>query len=183
MAVEIEAKMRVDDLAAVRERLRNAGARRTGEVVEENIFFDAPDHALRSAGSGLRLRRNRDVTSGKDHFVLTFKGPRQASELKVREEIETAIRSRDAMIAILARLGYRQELSFEKRRETWELSGCHVELDELPQIGRFVEIEGPDEATVIRVRESLGLGDAQLIKEPYVAMVARQRGHNATSAS
>ena len=36
---------------------------------------------------------------------------------------------------VLQALGYRLELSFEKRRETWKTSGCTVELDELPILG------------------------------------------------
>src|SRR5439155_26546781 len=114
-------------------------------------------HSLRPGGNGLRLRRNRDESTGEDTYVITFKGPVAAGDLKVREEIELTVDSRRNTIDLLARLGYRVELSFEKRRETWTLDGCKVELDELPQIGRFCEVEGPDEATVNRVRETLDL--------------------------
>ena len=176
MALEIEAKMRVDDFAAVRDALGRAGAHRVGEVVEENIFFDTPDHALRAGGNGLRLRRNRDTSTGRDTYVITFKGPVAAGELKVREEIEVTVDARQQAIDLLDRLGYRMQLSFEKHRETWKLGGCKVELDELPQIGRFVEIEGPDEATVNRVRQSLGLGSHPLIKDSYASIVAKRRG-------
>src|SRR4051794_33837642 len=138
MALEIEAKMRVDDFAPVRDALAKAGARRAGEVVEENIFFDTRDHALRAGGNGLRLRRNRDTSTGEDRYVITFKGPVAAGELKVREEIEVTVDDRQNAIDLLERLGYQMQLSFEKRRETWKLEGCTVELDELAQIGRFV---------------------------------------------
>ena len=62
MGIEIEAKMRVDDFATVRAALSGAGARRVGEVVEENIFFDTPARSLLSAKSGLRLRIDSDVS-------------------------------------------------------------------------------------------------------------------------
>jgi adenylate cyclase class 2 len=175
MPVEIEAKMRVDDFAAVRDALARAAAQRVGEVVEENIFFDTPDQSLRASGNGLRLRRNRDTSTGQDNYVITFKGRVAAGELKVREEIEVTVDVRQNAIDLLDRLGYQEQLSFEKRRETWKLDGCKVELDELPQIGRFVEVEGPDEATVNRVRETLSLTGHALIKESYAAMVAKQR--------
>ena len=78
-------------------------------------------------------------------------------------------------MAIFERLGYRVTLSFEKRRETWELDGCTVELDELPagiNGGTFAEVEGPTEDAVRQVVEKLGLaGEAQL-KQSYSEMIA-----------
>ena len=68
------------------------------------------------------------------------------------------------------------ELLFEKRRESWRLDDCKVELDELPQIGTFVEIEGASEDTVQAAREKLGLGDEASITEGYASMVSRKLG-------
>ena len=62
-------------------------------------------------------------------------------------------------------------LSFEKRRHTWRLSGCSIELDELPHLGVYVEIEGPDEATVMKVRATLALDKSPIIKTSYIAML------------
>jgi adenylate cyclase class IV len=47
-----------------------------------------------------------------------------------------------------------------------------VELDELPQLGTFIEIEGPSAAKVMACRKKLGLADEPMIPESYVAMVA-----------
>jgi adenylate cyclase class 2 len=46
-----------------------------------------------------------------------------------------------------------------------------VELDELPYLGSFVEVEGPDEATVLAVREQLGLSDRPIVKSSYIALL------------
>src|SRR5690242_10767962 len=146
MGIEIEAKFRVDEAmrGRVRARLEELGARRMGDVLETNIFFDTKDGALRRADKGLRLRRNHDVQSGRDLFVLTYKGPKTAAKFKTREEIEVEVGTGD-LGEVLARLGYGEMLSFEKRRESWKLNECTVELDELPRLGFFVEIEGPGE--------------------------------------
>ncbi len=48
---------------------------------------------------------------------------------------------------------------------------CLVELDELPQLGCFVEIEGPDEEAVMSVRDVLHLDDRPLVNKSYSAMV------------
>jgi adenylate cyclase class 2 len=175
---EIEAKMRVDDFAKVREALSRAGAKRKGEVIETNTFFDTDDRSLLNAKSGLRLRINRDINTRDESYVVTFKGPQAHSQVKSREEIEITVDSAEQATALLARLGYDRRLSFEKRRESWSLDNCKIELDEIEQIGKFVEIEGPDEATILQMRSRLGLADHALIKEPYIAMVERLRSRS-----
>lgn len=173
MAVEIEAKMRVGDLAVVRDRLRSAGAARVGVTVETNRFFEAADNRLGSADQGLRLRTNTNADTGAAEHVVTFKGPRRPGAFKTREELEFVVGDVDACVAVFARLGYPPELTFEKRRETWTLDGCKVELDELPPpIGTFVEIEGEGEAAVQAVRQKLGLAGEPSLQEGYASMVA-----------
>ena len=46
-----------------------------------------------------------------------------------------------------------------------------VELDELPVIGRFVEVEGPDEAAITAVVRRLGLTGPP-ITDHYIALVS-----------
>src|SRR5688500_13617029 len=132
MAVEIEAKMAVESVDAVRAKLRETGATPAGSHFEVNTFFDTAERGLLACGEGLRLRLNRDAATGSETHVVTFKGPRRAGPLKSREEIEFDISSGGAAAELFERLGYRRTLSFEKRRETWELDGCKVELDEVP---------------------------------------------------
>ena len=173
MPSEIEAKMKVDEFDSVRKRLSEMGARRVKAVLETNTFFDTPDRSLLSEDKGLRLRRARDLADGTQTFVLTVKGPQQNGELKNREESEVGVQDGDDAIRLLAALGFNSTLSFEKRRESWTLGDCKIELDELPLLGRFVEIEGPDEPTIMRVRQQLGLSDRPLIQTGYISMLSR----------
>ncbi len=53
-------------------------------------------------------------------------------------------------------LGYTPYFIYEKRRETFDLRGCEVMIDEMPY-GWFLEIEGAADAIRARVGE-LGLG-------------------------
>ena len=172
MPTEIEAKLRVEDHEPVRARLRACGARRVGHVLEVNAFFDTADRSLRARDMGLRLRRARDTSTGAEAFTVTSKGPAAAGTLKRREELEFTVSDADAAAGLFERLGLHPDLSFEKRRETWELDDCHVELDELPRLGRFVEIEGPSEEVILRVRDKLQLAGVELVRTSYIAMVA-----------
>ncbi len=172
MGVEIEVKLRVDDPRQMREKLQAAGARRLGTVLEHNTYFDTPEETLRKADSGLRIRV-MEAADGSRRAVLTYKGPRREGELKIRQEEQTQIASARAATAILAGLGYRPMLAFQKRRESFELDAARVELDELPEMGFYLEIEADDEAAVRRVRGMLGLDNQAAIPSPYVALVAR----------
>jgi len=173
MALEIEAKMRIADLEAIRTRLHAAGARFVQRTNETNRFYDTADGRLRRAGRGLRLRTNTHADTGDAEHVVTMKGPLQSGKFKTREELEYAVTNVDAVAAVFEHLGYPPNLSFEKRRESWELNGCKIELDELPVLGTFVEIEGKDESAVEAVRQKLGLGQEPLITTGYATMIAQ----------
>lgn len=178
MSLEIEAKIKVNSCDGTRDRLRELGARRVYAILETNRIFDTPDQSLFGRGCGLRVRTctgEGDVPAG----TLTYKGPLQPGAIKSREELETTLGEPDAAVAILAALGYRPVITFEKRREEWELEGLLVELDRLPRLGCFVEIEGPDEMSVRRVQERLGLGSESTITDSYIALLighARENG-------
>jgi adenylate cyclase class 2 len=172
MATEIEIKMKVADLDAVRARLSGVGAVRRGSRFELNAFFDTAERSLKANGSGLRLRTMTDE-AGQSKSVITLKGKATGEGIKSREEIEFSIGDADGAAALLDRLGYRATLGFEKRRETWELGGCLVELDELPHLGTFVEIEGADEAAIVAVRRQLALNDEPTIQNGYISMIDR----------
>jgi adenylate cyclase class 2 len=174
MAVEIEAKMRLHQADRIIHRLEELGATLTDQLSETNSYFDTPQGTLKSTDQGLRTRVEvADAGTPEERITtrITHKGPRTMGQLKSRVENELDVdNARDAAM-LLGALGYHHVLSFEKRRVRYELDGCNVELDELPIIGRFIEIEGESEASVIAVREKLGLSDEPIIKSSYIAML------------
>lgn len=172
MPLEIEAKMSVENHAPVRVQLQACGAKRHGVFHEINTFFDTEDRSLLAADKGLRIRVNRNIESGEEDHIITFKGPREPGPLKSREEVELAVEGSAEAIKLFECLGFKKTISFEKRRESWLLDNCKVELDELPYLGRYVEVEGPDDASVLRVREKLNLADRQMIKYGYIALLS-----------
>ncbi|MGD0461717.1 MAG: class IV adenylate cyclase [Tepidisphaeraceae bacterium] len=172
MSTEIEAKIKVPDLSAVRQKLEAAGAQRRGKDLETNSFFDTPARSLQSADKGLRIRVAVDE-SGKSKCLITLKGPIQQGQFKMREETEFSADDPQAVGRLFENLGYHLTLSFEKRRESWKLGECEVDLDELPYLGAYVEIEGPGASVVDAVRRRLGLENLPVIKTGYISMLAR----------
>ena len=174
MAREIEAKYRLGDPKGLRRRLIDRGARCEGLMHEDDTLFDTRDGRLRSGGGGLRLRTwcATDGEGGKT-AVLTFKGPREAGVLKIREELETTVADATVMKTILERLGFLPAVGYQKRREVWLLGSCEVCVDEMPRLGWFAEIEGPDEQAVTGLGAELGFGTADLVQDTYVSMSLR----------
>lgn len=172
MSIEIEAKMQVSDIPALEAALQAAGAKRGPTLQELNTFFDSPTGALKTSDQGLRIRVEHEVDGAHRSVTLTHKGPRAHGKLKRRMETELQVSDARAAADLLNALGFVVVLSFEKRRRRWELDGCRVEIDTLPYLGNFVEIEGPDEKTIMEVREKLNLGVSPLIRPSYASMLA-----------
>ncbi len=174
MGIEIEYKFRLDDPAPYRERLRAAGAELGGRFHESDHIFDTADCRLLAADCGLRLRTRRpceDPAAAPVH-TLTYKGPRDGGVPKTRAEVETGVADSAALRTILGSLGYQEVVAYEKQREVWRWGGCVVMLDQLPRLGWWLEIEGPDGATIERTRAALGLDAAAPARETYVELAA-----------
>jgi predicted adenylyl cyclase CyaB len=169
MAVEVEAKVKVDDLDAVRRQLAEVGAVFIRSVRERNTYL-----ATANEDEGLRVRH--EVGENHVRTRITFKGPRQAGRMKRREEIEIDVDDAASSVKIFERLGHGVTLQFEKDRETWTLDGCEVVLDRLPLLGTFVEVEGADEAAIDAVLRRLDLHELPTIGRGYASMLYEAGG-------
>jgi adenylate cyclase class 2 len=180
MPQEKEAKFKVASFAALRRELKAMGATCLGTVIQTDRYFDSPDGSLRKRDRGLRLRTVRPLRGArrKPSALLTYKGPRRKGPIKIRRELEAPVADPDALASALSACGLAVSLTIEKRRASYRLGRCRVELDELPVLGRFVEIEGPDERTILAACRKLGL-TGEPITTPYTHLAVehlRRRG-------
>jgi predicted adenylyl cyclase CyaB len=111
------------------------------------------------------------MVNNSERYFLTYKGAKEKSSFKKRQEIEIEITDGDAVLDLFSALGYEKVLTIEKQRLTWRLGGCVIALDKLPLIGSFVEIEGPDEQKIAGVQNTLGLSRCSHIKKSYAALI------------
>ena len=184
MMTEIEAKFKIHNPAEVREKLLSCQAEYIQTVLQEDAYLDTDERQLYSNDTGLRLRIVKKINpkgpDDKQIITLTYKGPRRKGDLKVREEQEVIVNSAETALAILARLGYYPTITFQKRRESFTLKNGRIELDELPQMGFFLEIEADDEQIVQSVRELLGLANSPTITKTYAELVAEYLNRNSS---
>jgi len=169
MCVEIEAKLKVDSLQEVEKRLQQLGARFVAEQLQSDIHFDDSNATLTNADQCLRLRRQ--VIGESTEYFLTYKGAKEKSNYKKRQEIEIEVNDADSIHKLLSALGYEQKLCVEKNRRLWRLGECEVALDQLRELGDFVEIEGPDDRQIAHVQENLGLAELSNIPKSYASMI------------
>ncbi len=138
--LEIEVKVRVADLDAVRSRLKSRGSRLCGRSVERDVYYNAPQRDFGATDEALRVRYAGDTC------VVTYKGPKRSGPgLKVREELNVGVESGEEFERILRHLGFKPVREVVKMREAYTMPGATVLLDEVEDLGSFVEIEASAE--------------------------------------
>lgn len=168
---EVELKLYVPELGAVRERLEHLGARLVSpRVYEHNVRYENEAKTLSPNGIVVRLRQDTRV-------LLTYKGASLKLDdgVRTRFEAEVEVSDFDAMETILGKLGYFPYMRYEKYRTTFELDGAEIVLDEMPY-GSFVEIEGDADA-IHRLRAALELSAAPNFGDSYAVLFDRVRAN------
>ncbi len=169
--IEIEIKIACDNPTAIENALSDLGAKLIGCWSETDMFFDFEDRRLKRNDSALRLRARDDIHKGDTIYRLTFKGPKMKSDYKCRREIELSVESPDAAQGLLEALGLKPFIAYTKTRHSWRYDNCTIEIDSIPDLGNFIEIEGPDAQSIERVMERLNLTDTPIITKSYLEMI------------
>jgi adenylate cyclase class 2 len=172
--LEVEVKYRAPDPAALRARLLALGAQRAGEADEADHYFNGPDRDYKQTDEAFRIRRTAADTR------LTYKGPKREAATKTRKEVEVTIgdgreETATAMTELLVCLGFRPVAVVRKRRAAYH-------LDEVEQVGSFVEVELVAEesafeeakAAVLGLAAELGLTEQE--RRSYLGLLLEATG-------
>jgi adenylate cyclase, class 2 len=140
MPLEREVKLRFVSGEAARAAILHAdvdAALLRARRLQTDHLLDTEDRQLYRQRCALRVRDENGTA------VLTFKGPVQPGTMKIRDEHETTVSDRSALLAILHGLGFRVWFTYQKYREEFRAADVIIAVDETP-IGTFVEIEGTE---------------------------------------
>jgi adenylate cyclase class 2 len=133
---------------------------------EYNLRFDTRNGELSEAMSVLRLRKDAGIH-------LTFKGPSETlGGVLARKEIEFDVSDFEAAQKFIEALGFRSKFVYEKYRTTYDVDGVKITLDEMPY-GNFVEIEGPDAASIQNMSKQLNFDWDERLPESYIGIFRR----------
>ena len=169
MYIEIEAKLKVDSFKGIEKKLKALDAEFLRERLHTDAYFDDAKLSLRKADSALRIRHQ--LIGRRDQVVITFKGPRRKGRFKQRQEIQFEVGDAELAEMFLAAIGYKRTLVYQKKRRVWHYRDCEIALDELPILGKFVEIEGPGAKIIAAVQKKLGLENLPHIHESYALLM------------
>jgi adenylate cyclase class 2 len=134
--LEVELKVKVPSLESVRKLLLEKGAECSGRIHEHDIYYNAPHRDFGITDEAVRVRYTND------HAVVTYKGAKiKKFGLKAREELNTAVESGEVFETMLDRLGFTKTTEVNKWRENFRYSDAAICLDEVDELGTFVEIE------------------------------------------
>jgi len=134
--LEIELKVRVTSLDTIRQRLISLNAQSCGRLHEHDIYYNAPHRDFGVTDEAVRVRYTNH------HAVITYKGAKiNASGLKAREELTTAVESGKVFEQILNRLGFTKTAEVNKWRENFRFRNAAISLDSVDELGNFAEIE------------------------------------------
>ena len=190
---EIEIKLRVQDIGAIRKLLKQFRAKEIiPRTFESNTLYDTPRQNLRRQGRIIRIRIEEPASGpgrGRSNegppAILTYKGPSDSirktqnsarnskirSHFKIKTEIELSVSRANEMAEILGALGLHPTFRYEKYRTTYALPGVHelkIELDETP-LGIYIELEGPM-PDIDRAALLLGYREKDYIRQSYGAL-------------
>ncbi|MGK3090658.1 class IV adenylate cyclase [Streptomyces sp. WAC01490] len=149
MKHEYEAKFLAVDVADLQNKLSALGAVQAfprtllTRKIFENDFLDG--------GAWIRLRDEGTRST------LTLKQVFDATTINGTKEIETEVTDLHAMADILRRVGLTEVRYQENYREEWRLGEVAFDFDTWPVLPTFLEIEGPDEASVRQAAALLDL--------------------------
>jgi len=184
---EVEAKVAADHERVRRELdARDATAGET--VVQEDTYFDAPHRDFAETDEALRVREQATVREGEApgkaldgaDSRVTYKGPLLDDESKTREEHETGVESGDELRAVLDGLGFAEAARVRKVRSYYALDGVTVTLDDVTNLGEYVEVEleVESEADIPDAREraygvlrDLGLDPDDQLRASYLGLL------------
>lgn len=152
MKPEIEAKFLQADHEALRARLTEIGAvcRQPMRLMKRKAY-DFPDGRLRRDRNGWARVRDEG-----DKVTMSYKQLNDRG-LDGTHEVNVVVDNFAAADDFLQRLGLVAKAYQETKRESWELPGFEIELDIWPWAEPYIEIEGPDEASLKELAMKLGL--------------------------
>ena len=138
---EVELKFAVEDHAGLIRDLESFQPHRSAPIRQVDRYFNHPSRDFGQTNEALRIRSIGDETR------ITYKGPLLDHIAKTRREIELRLAdpSEEQTAEMLKLLGFKEVRTVVKSRTSLTLNfedrEIEVALDEVDDLGRFVELE------------------------------------------
>lgn len=166
---EIEVKAKVENLKALKEKITKLGCQFYDPVTQEDIIFlpngvEYPD--IKQTGSAVVRVRDASGT-----ITLTLKKRTTSGHELIKLEKEVVVNDKQETIEIVKHMGFHEAVNVNKKRIKCKHDGMTICLDEVSELGSFIEIEKlSEEGNDIAIQESLSkfLGSLDIDKSDEV---------------
>lgn len=135
MSIEIEVKAYARNLREIKETILSMGATLVWQGEQADTYYNHPGRDFAATDEALRVREEEG------RAALTYKGPKLDTLSKTREEIEVQIEDGSALKEMLKKLGFSEAGVVRKHRMKLALDEFEFCLDNVENLGEFVEIE------------------------------------------
>lgn len=185
MPYEVELKFPVPDMQSLADKLATLKAAVLPPQEEVDVYFAHPSRDFVQTDEALRLRRKGDTN------YITYKGPKIDATTKTRREIELPLAPGSGSIAswtaLLEAVGFVPVAEVCKSRRKafveWQDRRIEASLDEVRQVGTFVELELMAEADGIEsakicinsLAQALELSGSE--RRSYLELLLERMGH------
>ena len=172
--IEVEVKARVYDPKLMERSIIALGASPIGIEAQVDTYYSAPYRDFAKTDEALRIR----VQDNK--CFLTYKGAKMDSISKTRKEYEVEVNDADNMGNILSSLNFTPVATIVKRRKKYRLGDFIISLDEVRNLGNFMEVEvsirdsksHEDKVeSIFGLFEKLGISRDDSIRKSYLEMI------------
>src|SRR6202521_169040 len=135
--LEVELKAVVNDLAATRKQVEEAGAKLTYEGRLVDRRYDIESRELADRDEVLRVRRYE--SSGSTKTYLDWKGRTETQgPYKIREEISTLVEDFAAIEHIFDKIGFVVTMEIDRDIAQYELGGATIRFETYPRMDVLV---------------------------------------------
>jgi adenylate cyclase, class 2 len=137
--IEVEVKASVNDFSDVKERLIQIGAVKIKKEYQKDLYYNAPHKDFGVTDEALRIREISENDGRR--YILTYKGAKLDNVSKTRKEIEVDVSESENTSLILENIGFKKAAIVKKERDIFHLDEFIITLDNVYNVGKFVEIE------------------------------------------
>lgn len=183
MNLEVELKFPVSSIRDVEHKLHKIGARLGDPQLQHDRYYAHPSRDFAVTDEAFRTRQ-----VGQRNYV-TYKGPKLDRTSKTRREIELLLEPGSEISQqsgeLLEALGFTVVAEVRKRRRvatiTWQSREVEIALDDVEEVGQFVELEiqapqseiEPARSALASLAAELGLANSE--RRSYLELLLANR--------
>ena len=141
MSVEVEIKIKINDIEQLKEKLEEIEFQEEKIVLESDVYYTAAHHDFKKLDEALRVRTIENQRTKEKTSVITYKGAKMDNKSMTRNELETEVKDAGICKNILESVGFCPVPPVEKVRQYFHKDEVTACVDEVRNLGDYLELE------------------------------------------